>query len=345
VVASNKPTTTDGFSDVAFGFLAGRTRWKIAEILFWAAALGSLFLLPRYHLLLNEIAILGLFAVSLDLILGYSGIVTLGHAAFFGVGAYAAGLLAKYGWAEPTAGLAVAGLVGGLTGFVASFLIIRGSDLSRLMVTIGVALVFVELANSWSSITGGADGLQGITMQPILGWFSFDLRGTTAFAYSLTVLAVLFYIARRIVNSAFGLSLKAIRDNAVRAEALGVPVTRRMVQVYTLSAVYAGIAGGLLAQTTQFVSLDVLDFARSADLMLILIIGGAGYLYGGLVGAIGFKIAQDWLSGITPQYWQFWIGIFLVVFMLVGRERFTGGGRALLLWITSLFGGKRGSAS
>jgi branched-chain amino acid transport system permease protein len=143
-------------------------------------------------------------------------------------------------------------------------------------------------------------------------------------------LFVLFLLARRIVNAPFGLSLMAIRRNTLRASALGVPVNRRLVAVYTLAAAYAGAAGALLAQTTAYVSLEVLEFQRSADVLLALIIGGAGWLYGGLAGAIVFKILQDTLSSNAPQFWMFWMGLFLVVLALVGRERLTGGMRGLL---------------
>ena len=300
-----------------------RDRWTWPEIAFWLAAFGSWFVVADRHLLASEIAILALFALSLDLILGYAGIVSLGHAAFFGLGAYTAGLLAKGGIAEPLAGLGAAAIAAALAGLVTSFLVLRGADLTRLMVTLGVALVFGEIANRAASITGGADGLQGVVMKPILGLFEFDIFGRVAHLYTLAVLFCLFLVARRIVRSPFGLSIMAIRDNGLRARALGVPVGRRLVAIYTLSAAYAGIAGALLAQTTQFVSLDVLEFHRSADVLLVLVIGGAGYLYGGLVGAIVFKLLQDGLAALTPQYWQFWIGLILVALVLVGRERIT----------------------
>ena len=141
---------------------------------------------------------------------------------------------------------------------------------------------------------------------------------------------MLFLVARRVVRSPFGLTLRAIRDNPLRAAASGVPPGRRLAAIYTLSAAYAGAAGALLAQTTQFVSLDVLAFHRSADLMLVLIIGGAGWLYGGIVGAVAFKFLQDWIAAFTPQYWQFWIGLFLVAFVLGGREILHGGIRAVM---------------
>ena len=301
--------------------LARRARWRWPEIVFWLVAFGALLMPSGKYLILNEIAILALFALSLDLILGYAGIVSLGHAAFFGLGAYVAGLMAKHLSGDPLLGLAAAGLAAGLLGLVTSVLVLRGADLTRLMVTLGVALVLGEVANQAAWLTGGADGLQGIVMGPLLGLFEFDIFGTVAYAYSLGVLFVAFWLARRLVHSPFGLSLRAIRDNPLRARAVGIPVHRRLMAIYTVAALYAGLAGGLLAQTTQFVSLDVLAFHRSADVLLVLVIGGVGYLYGGLVGAVIFKVLQDVLSGLTPQYWQFWIGLILVALVLLGRER------------------------
>lgn len=309
--------------------LARRARWRIAETVFWVVAFAALWVPSGRHLILNEIAILALFALSLDLILGYAGIVSLGHAAFLGLGAYAAGLIAKHLTGDPLMGLGIAMLAAALLGFLTSFLVLRGSDLTRLMVTLGVASVMGELANALPSITGGADGLQGMSMAPLLGHFDFDLGGRTAYAYSLATLFVLFMIARRVVYSPFGLSLMAIRRNRLRAAALGTPVNARLIAVYTLAAAYAGAAGALLAQTTQFVSLDMFDFHRSADVLLMLIIGGAGWLYGGIAGALIYEALQDVLSGWTPQHWQLWIGLFLVVFVLIGRERMSGGLRLL----------------
>jgi branched-chain amino acid transport system permease protein len=304
------------------GRLTARARWTPLEIAFWLLALATIFLLPSRHLLLTEAAILGLFALSLDLILGYAGIISLGQAAFFGVGAYTAGLLAKYEIiSEPVLALLASGALAMIVGFITSFLVLRGSDLTRLMVTLGVALVLRELANKFADITGGADGLQGVIVAPVLGLFRFDLYGHTAYVYSLTVLFVLFLLARRIVYSPFGLSLLSLKGNSLRASAIGIAVNWRLVAIYTISAAYAGIAGALLTQTTAFTSLDVLSFERSADVLLVLIIGGAGYLYGGLIGAVLFKLMQDWLANITPQYWQFWIGLLLVIIVLVGRDR------------------------
>jgi len=304
--------------------LVARASWHPLEVLFWAAALASIYVLPGRHLILTEIAILGLFALSLDLILGYAGIVSLGQAAFFGFGAYTAGLLAKHELvSEPLLALIVSGVAAALLGFVTSFLVLRGSDLTRIMVTLGVALVLREIANRYAWLTGGADGLQGVEIKPLLGLYRFDMFGHTAYCYALGVLIVLFVLARRIVHSPFGLSLQSIKGNPLRAAAVGIPVNGRLVAIYTIAAGYAGVAGALLTQTTAFTSLSVLDFERSADLLLVLIIGGAGYLYGGLIGAILFKLMQDYLATLTPQYWPFWIGLLLVAIVLIGRERIT----------------------
>jgi branched-chain amino acid transport system permease protein len=189
------------------------------------------------------------------------------------------------------------------------------------MVTLGLALILLELANKLDWLTGGTDGIQGLAFSPVLGKFDFDLEGRVAAYYSLTVLVVLFFIARRIVNSPFGATLKAIRDNRLRAMAIGIPVHARLIAIYTIAAAMAGAAGALFTQTSGFSSLDVFEFHRSADLMLMVVIGGTGWLYGGVLGAVVFKLLQDFLASQTPQYWTFWLGLFLVVLVLVGRDR------------------------
>jgi branched-chain amino acid transport system permease protein len=303
-------------------YLARRARWSPLEIAFWVFAFATIWLFPGKYLIMKDAAILALFALSLDLILGYAGIISLGQAAFFGLAGYFSGIVAQHGLInEPVVSLICAALVAAALGFVTSFLVLRGSDLTRLMVTMGVALMLGELANRFSNITGGADGLQGIDIGPVLGLFRFDMYGHNGYIYCLIVLFLCFLVARRIVYSPFGLSLRSLKGNPLRASAIGIPVNRRLIAIYTVSAGFAGMAGALLTQTTSFCSLDVFSFERSADLLLVLIIGGTGYLYGGLIGAVIYKFLQDWIASLTPQYWQFWIGFVLVVIVLIGRER------------------------
>lgn len=306
--------------------LLARSRWRWPEFAFWIAIVASYFIfngaiLQNRHQLISEIAVTGLFILSLDLVLGYAGIVSLGHGAFFGLGAYAAALAAKYGagtfpFSDPILGLFFAAGVAGFVGLATSFLVLRGSDLTRLMVTLGVALIVEELCNQARWLTGGSDGLQGVTSAPVLGLFNFDLYGDTAAIYSLIVLFVLFWFARRLVHSPFGLSLKAIKGNALRAKSIGMPVNPRLVVIYTIGAAMAGVAGGLLAQTTQSASLDMVTFQRSGDALVVLVFGGAGRLYGGLIGAIVYTAMHEWLSDVTPEYWLFWLGLVLVVLVL-----------------------------
>jgi len=196
------------------------------------------------------------------------------------------------------------------------------------MLTLGLGLLLAEAANSASWLTGGADGLQGVKVAPVLG-FKFDLYGRTAYAYSLAVLFVLFLIARRIIHSPFGLALRGIRENATRMPAIGAPSQSHLRKAYTLSAVLAGIAGALLTHTTSTVSLETLSFGRSADVLVILILGGAGRLYGGIVGAIIYMVARDQFSGANPQYWYFWIGLLLVAVVMFLPNGILGGLSAL----------------
>jgi branched-chain amino acid transport system permease protein len=300
-------------------------RWSKFEIVFWLLPVAAYFAFTGYLVLISQIMIVGLFALSLDLILGYAGIVSLGHAAFFGLGAYTAGLLAVHGWGEPLTGLLAAAVVAGAFGYITSFLVVRGQDLARLMVTLGIGLMLFEAANKAAFITGGVDGLSGMMVGKIFGVFEFDLNGKTAYVYSFVVLFLLFVVLRRLVQSPFGLSLVGIREGGRRMPAIGVDVNRRLGAVFTIGAAVAGVAGALLAQTTQFVGLDMLSFPRSAELLIILVLGGTGRLYGALVGAAVFMLAQDYISGLNPAYWQFYIGLLLVLIVLFARGGILGG--------------------
>ena len=306
-------------------YLQSLSRWRPAEIAFWLATLLPFVLAPNYLSLASQIAIAALFALSLDLILGYAGIVSLGHAAFFGIGAYSAGLISRFGWGEPLTGLLLSTLAAGLVGYATSFIIARFRHLALIMLTLGFGLLLAELANSAGWLTGGIDGLQGIHTWRLLGLFNFDLFGTTAYAYALAVLFFVFLGTRRLIHSPFGLALRGIRENWVRMSAIGAPNRAHIRTIYTIAAALAGIAGALLAQTTETVSLDSLGFERSAEVLVMLVLGGAGRLYGGLVGATIFMVARDQFSGIAPEYWYFWIGILLIVVVILLPNGVLGG--------------------
>jgi branched-chain amino acid transport system permease protein len=296
-----------------------RHRYHPLEALPWAAALAAFVIFPSYLPLGSQILATILFALSADLVLGYAGIVTLGHAAFFGTGAYTAGILAAHGWGEPISGLIAGALVAALVGLASGLVVLRTTGLPLLMQTLVVATLLYEAANKASSVTGGDDGLQGMVVWPIFGLFRFDLFGRTAYVYCLVVLFGCWWLARRLVHSPFGRSLTGIRENVLRMHAVGAPVFRRRLIIYTISAAFAGTAGALIAQTTQFVGLSSLSLDRSGGALIMLIIGGVGRLYGAFIGVPLYMIAQDRFSELEPAYWYFWIGLLMVIVVLFGR--------------------------
>ena len=319
--ASDRRFAARGFA----AWLARQARWRPTESAFWAACLLPYAVTPDYLQLASQIAIAALFALSLDLVLGYGGILSLGQAAFFGIGAYTAGLLAAHGWGEPLTGLVCAAAAAGLCGWLASFVVVRFNGLALIMITLGLAQMLASAANQASWLTGGVDGLQGVNMRPIFGLFDFDLWGRTAYGYSLAVLFLVFLLVRRIVHSPFGLSLRGIRDNGARMSALGAPKLAHLRTAFTLAAAIAGMSGGLLAQTTSTVALDSLSFQKSADVLVILVLGGVGRLYGGLVGAVVYMVARDRFSEMNPQYWYFWIGLLLILVVVFMPGGVVGG--------------------
>ncbi len=244
--------------------------------------------------------------------------------ALFGVGAYAAGIYALHVTGEPLSGLVVAAVAAGIVGFVSGLVVLRTHGLTLLMLTLAICFLLLEVANKAGFITGGADGLQGISMQQIFGQFRFDMFGRTAYVYSAIVLFLAWLFARLLVHSPFGRSLTGIRENVTRMHAIGTPVRQRLITIYTISAMLAGLAGGLLTQTTQFVGLNVLSFERSGEIVIMLILGGIGRLYGAFVGAAVFMIAQDELAKADPVFWNFWIGLLLVLIVMFARGGILG---------------------
>jgi branched-chain amino acid transport system permease protein len=282
----------------------------------WAIAIAFYFLAGGYLSLGTQIMIWILFALSLDLALGYAGIVTLGHAAFFGFGAYAAGLFAIHVSPDPLLGHLTAIVLTALLGLVTGALILHTSGVTFLMLTLAIVSLIYEYANQARWLTGGDDGLQGIKIAPIFGTFEFNIFGETAHLYTLATLFVWFLIAWRIVHSPFGRSLDGIRQNPRRMRAIGTPVWWRLLAGYTLSAAMAGSAGALSAHATRFVGLSVLSLLTSGIVTVMLILGGTRRLYGAFLGATIYYLVQDSTAKISPYFWEFIVGGMLMATVL-----------------------------
>ena len=312
-----------GDSGAAIGY-GGSARLRPLEVLPWVLAAVVFFFAPNYLPLGAYILIMILFALSLELILGYGGIVTLGHAAYFGFGAYVAGILAVRVSGDPLLGLAAAALAAGLLGLATGAVILRTHALALLMLTLAITSIVFEIASQWTSVTGGSDGMHSVPILPILGSFKFDMFGKTAYLYCLLVLFLCWWLVRTIVHSPFGMALAGTRENDVRMHAIGAPVYRRRLIAYTISAALAGVAGALLTHTTQFVGLSVLTFELSGEVLVMLVLGGIRRIYGAFVGPVVFLVARDYLAKQSPEYWTLGIGLLLIFIVMFARGGILG---------------------
>lgn len=300
-------------------------RIRPADVLPWVVALAAFFIFDTYMSIGAQILIMVIFGISLDLALGFAGINTLGHAAFFGVGAYAAGYFSLHVSPEPLSGLLVAAVIAGAIGLLSGWMLLRTNGLALLMLTMVTTVVLHEVANAWRDVTGGADGLSGMDTAPLFGLFSFDLYGKTAYLYALGVLFLMFIVVRIVANSPFGLSIRGIRENPKRMLLVGTPVHARLILAYTIAAAIAGVAGALSAQITKTVSLDLLTFQLSGNILIMLIIGGVGRLYGAFIGIPLYMLLLDRAAAIDPFHWMFFVGIALILLV-----RFAPGGLLML---------------
>jgi branched-chain amino acid transport system permease protein len=306
--------------------------WRMPLIVL-ALGLVAWWALPEQLGLLTRIAITALFVLSLDLVVGIAGLATLGQAALFGAGAYAAGIFTLRLNPDPLIGLAVGTGAGALLAVASGAFLLRYHGFTFLMLTVAVAQIAASLAQKARDWTGGDDGLTGFSMGPLLGRFAFDLESKTAALYALAVLALGLYVARRVVDSPFGLAVRGIHENRARMAALGTPVIPRLLAMYTLAGALAGAAGALSAQTNAIVGLDSLSFALSAEALVMLILGGAGRLHGALIGAVVFTLLHHTAASINPYHWLFIIGIALMVVVLMPPQKAWG-------WLRTRLGAK-----
>lgn len=302
-------------------------------------------LLPDQWPLLARIAVMALFVLSLDLVVGIAGLATLGHVAFFGMGAYAAGIVALRWTADPLLGLAAGAAAGAATAAVSGLLVLRYQGFTFLMLTVAVAQILHSLANKLRGWTGGDDGLSGFAIDPVLGVAPFDLEGKVAYLYALAVLVGSYHVVKHIVDSPFGLSVRGIHQCRPRMPALGTPVARQLWKIYVIAGLFAGMAGAVSAQISGIVGLDSLGFSLSAEALVMLILGGAGRLYGALVGAAIFMVLHHTASSINPYHWLFVIGGLLMVIVLVPRESLASWLRAMPRpWANGARAGRREAA-
>ncbi|MES0884420.1 branched-chain amino acid ABC transporter permease [Roseibium sp. SCP14] len=270
----------------------------------------------QYLPLATQIAIFIIFCLSLDLLVGFGGIVTIGHSVFFGLGAYTSGILSANGYGDPLTGLAAGAAVAAVASLALGAIVLRVHGFTLLMLTLCSVFLMQEIANKATDLTGGIDGLVGVSTQPLLGIFEFDLWGKTGFGYSVAVLAVVFLAVRLLMATPFGLSIVAIRDNRLRASMVGIPVGSRQLALYVIAGLLAGVAGALQSQITQFVSINAIGFELSGEILIMLALGGAGRIYGAFFGPIVYLIAQDIFSKFDPAFWHFWLGTMIVVVVL-----------------------------
>ncbi len=314
-----------------------RNKQMIAEITAWVVAVAVYVFFPQYLSLATAIVIAALFALSCDLVIGFAGILTLGQALYFGLGAYTAGLIAKYGWTEAITGAVTSSLISAGAAAIIGPFVLRLSGLSLMMVTLGLSVIVFEAANKLTGITGGDDGLAEFSMAPLFGYFRWSILGYTKYLYSLAWLVIVYYALRAIVSSAFGVSLQGIRENRVRMELLGTPILRRLVLAYIIAGGVAGLAGALSAQTNVFVGLGVLSIETTLDGIVIVVLGGIGTLSGSLLGAPVYLLIKDVAQQWNPHIWMFAVGALLIFVLrlcpygLIGMYRavFEGATRAV----------------
>ena len=288
---------------------------RAVAIMLALAAFGYV-LFPDDLAFLTRLISIALLVLSLDLVTGYCGVATLGHSAIFGVSAYLVGNICLAGHSDPLLLLVAGALAGALMGLASGALITRFKGLPQLVLSIAVGQLIAALANKLSKLTGGSDGLSGISPGRVFGIYAFDMYGRTGYVFSVAVLIVVFVVLLRVVRSPFGLLCRAIKDDSLRARMIGARVYPRLVFMYGVSGVVAGIGGALAAINTGVVGLDSVSFERSAEALVMLVLGGAGSLWGALIGSIVFQVFEHYVSAANPFHWMTMVGALLIAVVL-----------------------------
>ncbi|HEY7208573.1 MAG TPA: branched-chain amino acid ABC transporter permease [Gaiellaceae bacterium] len=288
-------------------------------------------LLDTYRtFLLTEILIFGLFAASLDILLGYGGLASLGHAGYFGVGGYAAGLLAQHVTSNAFAQLGVALAAAAGVALVTGLFAVRSRGVYFLMLTLAFGQLLWVLALNWTSLTGGSNGLYGLPVPTLAGGSTWLALGDHVYWYTLGVFLVGYVALKVVVASPFGRGLAGLRGNEERMSSLGYNVPLYKLAVFTFAGAIAGYAGALACQQAKYFSPDAMSFEVSAVAVVVIVIGGQRTLVGAVLGAAFYYIVRDQLSDVLSSHWQLALGIVfvLVVYLLPGG--IVGGGRRLV---------------
>jgi branched-chain amino acid transport system permease protein len=314
--------------------ILSRHHWRWGELAWLVAAAGCFFVFPEYLALGTSVLVMVLLVLSYDLLLGFSGVLSLGHSVFFGLGAFIAGWLSLAGWTEPISVVLLAGVSAAVLGALLGPFLLRLTGLPLMMVTLALGVLVFEAAHKATRLTGGDDGLSGIQFAPILGMFDWGLGGATSYLYVLGWLTVLFLVLKRIVASPFGVMLQGIRENPARMRLIGNRVVPHLTLAYVMSGAVAGMAGALFTQANAFVGLGVFALDTSVDVLVMLVLGGIGGLYGALLGAPAYMLIKHFSSQWNPYSWMLIIGLLLIVVVLQGR----GGLLAMLQAAIGKFG-------
>lgn len=300
----------------------GRDLLGLALIAF--VGLAGYWLFPDNLAFLTRVISVALLVLSLDLIVGYCGIASLGQGALYGAGAYAAGIACVHGITDPVLLILIGAAAGAVMGLLMGAIMLRAHGLPQLVLSIAIVQLLHEAANKASSITGGSDGLSGMSPAPLFGLFEFDLWGRSAYLFGLGLLLVVFAVLRFVTRSPFGMVCRGLKEDPLRISALGIYAFPVLLKMFVISGTVAGMGGALAAIATQVVGLDSVSFEVSANALVMLVLGGIGHLYGALIGTVIFMALEHIVAAINPFHWMTLVGAVLIAIVLFAPRGLSG---------------------
>ena len=288
------------------------------------AGLAGYWLFPDNLAFLTRVISVALLVLSLDLIVGYCGVASLGQGALYGAGAYAAGIACINGVTDPVLLILIGAGAGATMGLLMGAIMLRAHGLPQLVLSIAIVQLLHEAANKASSITGGSDGLSGMSPAPLFGVFEFDLWGRSAYLFGLGLLLIVFAILRFVTRSPFGMVCRGLKEDPLRISALGIYAFPVLLKMFVTSGAVAGMGGALAAIATQVVGLDSVSFEISANALVMLVLGGIGHLYGALIGTVIFMALEHVVAAINPFHWMTLVGAVLIAIVLFAPRGLSG---------------------